>query len=253
MQLLVSVRVEDEVAAALGGGADIIDAKDPSRGSLGPVSPEGLLAIATRVPATVALSAALGDFRSPDAVRTAVAGATLPSREAATYVKLGFAGERSEAVVTSLIAAALQEAAGDTIVVPVAYADHDAAGSLRPEAILRATLAGGARAILIDTCIKDGRGLLDSIPLVRLRTLSTDARSAGLMLAVAGSLNLSALDRVADLADVIGVRGAACRGGREGRVDADLVRALRDRLGRTRGRARARPGLAGSSPRPERR
>jgi hypothetical protein len=33
------------------------------------------------------------------------------------------------------------------------------------------------------------------------------------------------------MADVVGVRGAACRGGREGSVDAGLVRRLRERLG----------------------
>ena len=37
MRLLVSVRSADEVAAAMAGGADIIDAKEPARGSLGAV------------------------------------------------------------------------------------------------------------------------------------------------------------------------------------------------------------------------
>jgi uncharacterized protein (UPF0264 family) len=63
-----------------------------------------------------------------------------------------------------------------------------------------------------------------------LHTLAADARSAGLLLAIAGSLDLAALDRVAGIADVVGVRGAACRGGREGSVDAELVRRLRERL-----------------------
>src|SRR4051812_47948913 len=42
MELLVSVRSAKEVEAALAGGADIIDAKEPSRGSLGAVSPKVL-------------------------------------------------------------------------------------------------------------------------------------------------------------------------------------------------------------------
>ena len=37
MRLLVSVRSEEEARAALAGGADIIDAKEPSRGALGAV------------------------------------------------------------------------------------------------------------------------------------------------------------------------------------------------------------------------
>ncbi len=233
MQLLVSVRIADEVAAALAGGADIVDAKEPARGSLGPVSPEVLQAISARVPESVPLSVALGDFTAPDAVRHAVGRAKVPGRRAPTYVKLGFAGERSAAAVTSLVAAARDAAAATSarpVVVPVAYADHQSAGSPAPEDLLRAAIAAGARAFLMDTHTKDGRGLLDWIDLERLRALSADARSAGLLLAIAGSLDLPTLDRVAGVADVVGVRGAACRGGREGSVDAVAVRRLRERL-----------------------
>ena len=35
MRLLVSVRSADEVGAALAGGAEIVDVKEPSRGALG--------------------------------------------------------------------------------------------------------------------------------------------------------------------------------------------------------------------------
>ena len=50
MQLLVSVRSAAEVGPALSGGADIIDAKEPDRGSLGAVSPATLAEILARVP-----------------------------------------------------------------------------------------------------------------------------------------------------------------------------------------------------------
>ena len=42
MRLLVSVRSAAEARAALSGGADIIDAKEPSLGSLGAVGPLAL-------------------------------------------------------------------------------------------------------------------------------------------------------------------------------------------------------------------
>jgi uncharacterized protein (UPF0264 family) len=233
MQLLVSVRAGDEVAAALAGGADIIDAKEPARGSLGPVSAETLQGISARIPESVPLSVALGDFTAADAVRRAVEGAEVPGGRAPMYLKLGFAGERSDAVVTSLVASALAATAAmpaRPVVVPVAYADHVSAGSPPPEVLLRAAMAAGARAFLIDTYAKDGSGLLEWIALERLRTLSAHARSAGVLLAIAGSLDPAALDRIAGMADVVGVRGAACRGGREGSVDAELVRRLRERL-----------------------
>jgi (5-formylfuran-3-yl)methyl phosphate synthase len=233
MRLLVSVRAGDEVAPALAGGADIIDAKEPARGSLGPVSPEVLLAIVARVPAPVPLSVALGDFTQPDAVRFAVAGVKVPGRRAPTYLKLGFAGERSEAGVSSLVTVAMNAAAATVarpIVVPVAYADHENAGSAAPEGVLRAAMAAGARAFLIDTYLKDGRGLLQWIAPERLRRVSAEARSAGMLFAMAGSLDVAAFDHLAAIADVIGVRGAVCRGGREGWVEAALVRRIRARL-----------------------
>jgi uncharacterized protein (UPF0264 family) len=233
MRLLVSVRAGNEVAAALAGGADIVDAKEPARGGLGPVTEEVLRDIAARVPDAVPLGVALGDFTDPDAVRDAMDGALVPPRRAPTFAKLGFAGEASEAGVTSLIATALHAAAATPlrpIVVPVAYADYQRAGCPAPQVLLRAAMAAGARAFLIDTCIKDGKGLLDWITLTRLYTVSDDVRSAGLLFAVAGGLSLTALDRVARSADVVGVRGAACRGGREGSVDSALVRQLCERL-----------------------
>src|SRR5436309_1656421 len=44
MQLLISVAGPAEARAALRGGADVIDAKDPRRGALGPVPPHRLAA-----------------------------------------------------------------------------------------------------------------------------------------------------------------------------------------------------------------
>ena len=72
--------------------------------------------------------------------------------------------------------------------------------------------------------------MFEWIALDSLRAWSIEARSAGLLFAVAGSLAPPALEALAAIADVIGVRGAACRGGRLGTVDAELVRRLRDRL-----------------------
>ncbi len=229
MQLLVSVRAGNEVAAALAGGADIVDAKEPSRGGLGPVGEEVLQDIAARVPDAVPLGVALGDCTAPHRVIHAVSRVRVPPRRAPTFVKLGFAGEAAEAAVTALIAAALDAAAAmalHPVVVPVAYADHERAGSPAPEVLLRAAMAAGARAFLIDTWVKDGRGLLDWIPPGRLKAVSDHARSAGLLFAVAGGLSLGSLDQVARVADVVGVRGAACRGGRGGVVDAERVRRL---------------------------
>ena len=61
MQLLVSVTDAGEARAALAGGADVIDAKNPRRGSLGAVTPRTLRAICAAVNGRRPVSAALGD------------------------------------------------------------------------------------------------------------------------------------------------------------------------------------------------
>ena len=57
------------------------------------------------------------------------------------------------------------------------------------------------------------------------------AQALGLKAALAGALSLEDVARSAALGvDVVGVRGAACVGGRTGRVSASKVRALREAL-----------------------
>ncbi len=68
MKLLVSVADAAEAQAAVEGGADIIDAKDPTTGALGRVSLSVLQAIRETVASSIPLSAALGDVRFPEEV-----------------------------------------------------------------------------------------------------------------------------------------------------------------------------------------
>jgi uncharacterized protein (UPF0264 family) len=72
--------------------------------------------------------------------------------------------------------------------------------------------------------------------LPRLGSWIADARAAGLITAVAGSLILDDVDLVLAAApNVVGVRGAVCKGGRDGRVDSTRVRAFREKLAFTSG------------------
>ena len=63
MRLLVSVRSQHEAEAALAGGADIIDAKDPHLGPLGSVSIPALREICKVGGHSRPVTAALGDAR----------------------------------------------------------------------------------------------------------------------------------------------------------------------------------------------
>ncbi len=231
MRLLVSVRSAAEVAPALAGGADVMDAKEPARGALGAVSPAVLSRIAAEVPDAVPLSVALGDLHTVREVESAIAGAGVGHRAGAVYLKIGFAGVRSEIAIAELIAAGValsRSQPGRPAVVAVAYADSARADALSPDSIAGIAVAAGAAGVLLDTFRKDAGDLFSWISAAVLRRWAAGVRGHGLLAAVAGSLRLESLAAaVAAGPDIVGVRGAACGGGREGVVDAELVRALR--------------------------
>jgi (5-formylfuran-3-yl)methyl phosphate synthase len=232
MRLLVSVRSADEVEAALAGGADIIDAKEPANGSLGSVSPATLAAVASQVPRSQELSVALGDVSSVAEVIVLIDGLRLPSRTATTYLKLGFAGLESQESVCELLGTAVERAGRHQsliTIVAVAYADAERANALPAETILRSAAGAGVGGVLIDTYRKDGTRLLDWQAVESLAAWGSLARGSGLLFGVAGSLRADDIRAVAMAADpdVIGFRGAACDAGRLGRVSLERVALLR--------------------------
>lgn len=232
MRLLVSVRSAAEAGIALAGGADIIDAKEPSVGSLGPVSPEVLAEIFQRVPERCPVSVALGDVASVNEVLERVSA--IPIRRA-TYLKLGFAGVVDPEILRRLLATARAAAARPVPrnIVAVAYADGVLAGSPAPHAVCQAAAEAGAAGILLDTYSKRDGNLLSWIPLGPLTELLARARASGLLTAVAGRLGAGHLDTVRSAgAEVVGFRGALCAGGREGCLSPRRVRLIRQRLTR---------------------
>jgi len=113
------------------------------------------------------------------------------------------------------------------IPVAVAYADFENAGCPRPLEILELAAGMGASVLLIDTFVKDGRGLLDFCDLDAIATLRYRSAGMGMALALAGSLNRSAMETLSPFGpDWFAVRGAVCSGLRTGNVDDQLVAEL---------------------------
>jgi (5-formylfuran-3-yl)methyl phosphate synthase len=229
MRLLVSVRSAGEVAAAVSGGADIVDAKDPSLGSLGAVSARELGSIADQVPLEMTLSIALGDPADTQALEHAMtAVGQLGARRGAAYVKIGLAGT---ADYETLLAATVRMAAQTALspaVIAVAYADGAGRHLPTADAATRLVVRAGAAGLLLDTQSKNGFDLFHFMPMSAVRTWASEARAAGLLTAVAGSLSIEGVRATATLpADIVGVRGAACEGGREGIIARHKVSELR--------------------------
>lgn len=225
MQLLVSVADASEAHAALLGGADVIDAKNPRQGALGAVRPVVLGAICTAVAAGRPVSAALGDEGPPTLIEQRARAA---ARRGAAFVKVGF---RAAPTVSQARprAAAARRGVGEgkgTRVVLVAYADWAGAQSLAPESLVALAADTGAAGVLLDTAFKQA-GLFALLDTRTVGAWVAAAHDAGLFVCLAGSLGRSDFATARALgADLVGVRGAACVGGRRGRVSRARVAAL---------------------------
>jgi (5-formylfuran-3-yl)methyl phosphate synthase len=232
-RLLVSVVSADEVEAALEGGADVVDVKNPAEGSLGAPVPSLLRAVRSLVAPPVLVSAALGDApHLPGMLALAASGAAACG---ADYVKVGLLGSSRPDQALDLLAA-VRRAAAETNprvrVVAVAYADVSRVGGLPPAELPAVAREAGVHGVMLDTGAKDGVSTFTALGVAGVAAFLAEARGLGLMTALAGALAPDDLARASALgADLVGVRGSACDGGRGGRVSAERVRALREALG----------------------
>ena len=233
MQLLVSVTTAAEAAAALAGGAHIVDAKDPARGALGAVRLDMFAAIRQTISGTRPLSAAIGDGTDERIVEH---DAFLFAAAGAAFVKLGFAGSADPVRAASLLAAAVRGAnhggARRCGVVAVAYADAAAAGSLPSQEVIDVAVHAGAAGVLLDTADKSRPGLRAMLPAGSIERWVERARGLGLRTALAGKLEAGDIPFArATGANNAGVRGAACDGGRLGPIASARVRILAQLVG----------------------
>jgi (5-formylfuran-3-yl)methyl phosphate synthase len=232
VRLLVSVVSADEVEAALAGGADIVDVKNPAEGSLGAPAPALLRAVRSRVTSPVEVSAALGDApHLPGTMALAAAGAAACG---ADYLKIGLFGSARPEQALDLLSAVRRAAAEvnpRARLMAAAYADASRVGALPPGELPSLARKAGFDGVMLDTAVKDGVSTFAALGEDGVAAFCAAARALGLLSAVAGALGPADVERCWRLgADIVGVRGSACEGGRQGTVSAARVRALRAAL-----------------------
>ncbi len=231
--LLVSVRSAAESLVALEGGASIIDIKEPANGSLGRASRAVQVAVvsalrdrrerASDLGHEVTVTAALGELvaSGPPSSYTPVPGLAL--------YKLGLSGCRAERGWTKRLDAWRQHlATAAAELAAVAYADHGAARAPEPRDVLDYAIVRRLPFLLVVTYEKTSGSLRALFGERELTALLEEAHRHGVSVALAGSLRLEDLPSLARLgADVLAVRGAACRhGNRELDLDAARIREL---------------------------
>jgi uncharacterized protein (UPF0264 family) len=231
--LLVSVRDASEAAAALAGGAEIIDVKEPAAGSLGPASPSAVVDVARQVARQAPWTMACGEI-STNAERVSARLAAILALLAEEglspprAVKVGLSSMQGKAWQKALgvLADHLPQGVGQVAVV---YADHEDCGAPPAEDVIKFAKETAAVAVLVDTFDKSSPGVLGVQPLARLRAWRDAAVAAGMGFALAGRLSIDEFATAACvLPDIIAVRSAVCSHGRNSPVEASLVRRARE-------------------------
>jgi uncharacterized protein (UPF0264 family) len=233
MRLLVSVTDANEARVAVEGGVDIVDVKNPAEGSLGAPAPGVIERVREVVPPDRPVSAAIGDL--PNLPGTAALAALGAARSGAAYVKVGLWGASTTDEAVAVLRAARDAVDGGAAVIAAAYADAERvpAGPLPPGAVVEAARRAGVGGCLLDTAVKDGRGLFEWLAPETLEALVAEGHAAGLEMALAGALRADELSAVrATGADIAGVRAAACCDGlRTAPLDAARIGQLRAECG----------------------
>jgi uncharacterized protein (UPF0264 family) len=212
--LLVSVQNERELLMALRAGVRWIDVKDPSRGALG----RPAIDVATGIRRTMTIenteelhfSIALGELNeTPLDELIRYAGWFVDG----TVFKIALSGCRDRTDWPGLATTLAKGIGAPKRLILVHYADANRAAAPSWCEVLTSATELGSEYLLIDTWGKDGSCLLDFYSFERLQSIIAEANALGFRVAIAGSLPLEGLRKLANVgADWIGVRGAVCEG-----------------------------------------
>lgn len=226
--LLASVRSAAEAAIAVAGGADIIDAKEPSAGALGRVEPAVLRAIVHEVSGSRPVSATIGDLELSPAVVSAAVQRT--AEDGADIVKIGvFPGALVETwqALRPLTRRGLR-------LVAVMFGDRAPDLAALPARCAEAGFYG----VMLDTADKAAGPLTQHLDRAALAQFVRDARALGLVSGLAGSLRLGDVSDLAPLgADYLGFRSALTVSGRSSSLDAAALRQVRQAVDSSRATA----------------
>lgn len=210
--LLVSASCREEWELAIRAEVDWIDLKNPLRGPLGrpdfEVSSQFVEQMKTR--SNRPWSIAGGEL---SAWSHEVDGEFCRLLGGQGYIKWALAGCRKDANWQEKLKTCLEPLPSTQQAILVHYADYRECNAPDWDSVLEVAREHQMRYVLIDTALKDGRGLLDHLSPPALQHCVKQARVSGIGIAIAGSLRSDQLSVGADVgAEWVGVRGAVCSG-----------------------------------------
>lgn len=229
MRLLVSPMNIEEAQAALAGGADILDVKNPKEGSLGANFPWAIKEVAEMAGGRVPVSATIGDLDyKPGTASLAALGAAFSG---ADYVKVGLLGVKSAEQAGDMLENIVRAVKGydrRKKVVASAYSDCSRVDSIPPMLLPDVAESSGADVVMVDTAIKDGKSTFEFMSEQGLSEFISAGQNLGLEVAIAGTIRFEDLDLLKRIdPDIIGVRGIVCGGDRKSSIKPELVNKLK--------------------------
>ncbi len=237
IKLLVSPRNLKEAIVAIKSKVDYIDCKNPDEGSLGANFPWIIKEMKKLIPpnSSQLLSATIGDFPYlPGSASLAALGAAVSG---ADIIKVGLKGPKNleEGIkLMQKVVKAVKHYNNDIKIVTAGYADKKRMDSSPGFLDLPKIAANsGSEIVMLDTYIKDDKGLFDFLSVKQLLQFKNLANNLNLEVALAGNLRKDTISKIKEISpDLIGVRSAVCEGfdRQNGTIQHHLIEELRNEL-----------------------
>ena len=218
IKLLVSPKTLEEAKIIVKHEeVDFIDCKNPTEGSLGANYPWIIRQMKSliQLSGSQLLSATIGDFPNlPGSASLAALGAAVAG---ADIIKIGLKGPTTQKQCIFLmdkVVKAVKDYNKNIKVVAAGYADKIRMES-SPDFLSLPVIAAksGADIVMLDTYIKDGKGLFNFLTIEQLKLFRDKAKELNLEVALAGNLRKDSLPKIKEIwPDIIGVRSLVCEG-----------------------------------------
>ncbi len=215
IKLLVSPKNIEEAIITVNSGVDYVDCKNPDEGSLGANFPWIIKQMKDLIPESSSqkLSATIGDFPYlPGSASLAALGAAVSG---ADIIKVGLKGPKNVEEGVDLmekVVKAVKNYNKDIKIVAAGYADYKRIKT-SPDFLAIPIIAAesGCNIAMLDTFIKDGKGLFDFLSVKQLMDFKTTSKQLNLEIALAGNLMKESISKIKKISpDIIGVRSIVC-------------------------------------------
>ncbi|MFX0028967.1 MAG: (5-formylfuran-3-yl)methyl phosphate synthase [Candidatus Hermodarchaeota archaeon] len=236
-KLLISPKTIEEAKIVISAEVDFIDCKNPEEGSLGANFPWIIKEMKELIPkdSSQLLSATIGDFPNlPGSASLAALGAVVSG---ADIIKVGLKGPKNIKEGIKLMKAVVKAVKTYNTaikVVTAGYADFSRVDHCLDFLSIPIIAAeSGADIAMLDTFIKDKKGIFDFLNVKQLSEFKEKANHLDLKIALAGNLSKQDLSSIRKInPDIIGVRSMVCDGfdRNRGVIRLDLIEDLKSHL-----------------------